>query len=151
MKHYAGIDVSLESASVCIVDERGLIVREGKVASEPEALIEWLGKLGRPLELIGLEAGPLSQWLHGGLSQAGLQVELLETGQAEERGSSILQRVTAPRRWTDLVLTNLIMWRPPRRPRTEESARRQDQTSRGIDFSTPVTEMARSRQRPFKA
>lgn len=79
MKYYAGIDVSLESASVCIVDERGLIVREGKVASEPEALIGWLGKPGAKVELIGLEAGPLSQWLHAGLSQAGLRVELLET------------------------------------------------------------------------
>jgi transposase len=79
MKYYAGIDVSLESASVCIVDERGLIVREGKVASEPEALIGWLGKLEAKVVLTGLEAGPLSQWLHAGLSQAGLTVELLET------------------------------------------------------------------------
>src|SRR5512139_2313764 len=79
MKYYAGIDVSLESASVCIVDERGLIVREGKVASEPVALIGWLGKPGAKVELVGLEAGPLSQWLHAGLSQAGLRVELLET------------------------------------------------------------------------
>lgn len=79
MKHYAGIDVSLESASVCIVDERGLIVREGKVAREPEALIGWLAKSGPQAVLIGLEAGPLSQWLHAGLSQAGLTVALLET------------------------------------------------------------------------
>jgi transposase len=79
MKHYAGIDVSLESASVCLVNEQGLIIREGKVASEPEALIGWLGKMGFKIELIGLEAGPLSQWLHAGLSQAGLKVELLET------------------------------------------------------------------------
>jgi transposase len=79
MKYYAGIDVSLESAGVCVVDERGLIVREGKVASEPGALIAWLGKPGAKVELIGLEAGPLSQWLHAGLSQAGLTVELLET------------------------------------------------------------------------
>lgn len=79
MKYYAGIDVSLESASVCIVDERGLIVREGKVASDPEALIGWLVKSGAKVALIGLEAGPLSQWLHAGLSQAGLTVELLET------------------------------------------------------------------------
>ena len=79
MKYYAGIDVSLESASVCVVDERGLIVREGKVASEPEALIGWLVKPGPKVVLVGLEAGPLSQWLHAGLSQAGLKVELLET------------------------------------------------------------------------
>jgi transposase len=79
MKYYAGIDVSLESASVCVVDEQGLIVREGKVGSEPEALIGWLAKPGAKVVLIGLEAGPLSQWLHAGLRKAGLTVELLET------------------------------------------------------------------------
>src|SRR5262249_28117960 len=78
MEHYAGIDVSLEQSSVCVVDDRGRIVREGKVASDPEALIGWFGSHGIELSLIGLEAGPLSQWLHGGLSQAGLEVVLLE-------------------------------------------------------------------------
>ena len=79
MKHYAGIDVSLETSSVCVVDAEGRIVREGKVASEPEALIAWLAALGFPLERVGLEAGPLSQWLHAAMAQAGLAVELLET------------------------------------------------------------------------
>ena len=79
MKHYAGIDVSLNSSSVCVVDASGKIVREGKVASEPVALITWLGSLGVNLERIGLEAGPLSQWLYGALREAGLAVELLET------------------------------------------------------------------------
>ena len=79
MEHYAGIDVSLESASVCVVEASGKIVREGKVASEPQGLIGWFGTLGLKLERIGLEAGPLSQWLYAGLRQAGLAVELLET------------------------------------------------------------------------
>ena len=35
MEQYAGIDVSLDSASVCIVDAQGKIVKEAKVASEP--------------------------------------------------------------------------------------------------------------------
>jgi transposase len=79
MNHYAGIDVSLERSSVCIVDGTGKIVREAKVPSEPEALVEWLCSQGLQLARIGLEAGPLSQWLYAGLKQAGLAVELLET------------------------------------------------------------------------
>jgi transposase len=79
MKHYAGIDVSLERSSVCVVDESGRIVREGKVASEPEALVVWFGALGLHLERIGLEAGPLSQWLYAAMRTAGFAVELLET------------------------------------------------------------------------
>src|SRR5580692_10739610 len=79
MEHYAGIDVSLESVSICVVDASGKIVREGKTASEPQALIGWFGTLGLKLERIGLEAGPLSQWLYARLRQAGLAVELLET------------------------------------------------------------------------
>jgi transposase len=79
MDYYAGIDVSLEYSSVCVVDTSGKIVREGKVASEPQALIGWLGALGFALSRIGLEAGPLSQWLYAAMQKAGLAVELLET------------------------------------------------------------------------
>jgi len=79
MNHYAGIDVSLEFSSVCVVEGSGKIVREGKVASEPEALVAWFGSLGLSLDRIGLEAGPLSQWLYAKLKQAGFAVELLET------------------------------------------------------------------------
>jgi transposase len=79
MDHYAGIDVSLECSSICVVDANGKIVREGKVASEPEALIAWLRSAGLSLARIGLEAGPLSQWLYAGMREAGLAVELLET------------------------------------------------------------------------
>jgi transposase len=79
MDHYAGIDVSLECSSVCVVDASGKIVREGKVASEPLALIAWFSSLGFGLVRIGLEAGPLSQWLYAAMREAGLAVELLET------------------------------------------------------------------------
>ncbi len=79
MNHYAGIDVSLECSSVCVVDASGKIIREGKVPSEPEALIAWFGSLGFELTRIGLEAGPLSQWLFAGMQKAGFAVELLET------------------------------------------------------------------------
>src|SRR6202040_1250812 len=79
MNSYAGIDVLLEASSVCVIDGNGKIVREGKVASEPEALIAWFSSLGLGLTRIGLEAGPLSQWLYAAMRQAGLTVELLET------------------------------------------------------------------------
>ena len=79
MEHYAGIDVSLEYSSVCVVDTSGKIVREAKVASEPEALITWFGAQGLAVARIGLEAGPLSQWLYAAMREAGLAVELLET------------------------------------------------------------------------
>ncbi len=79
MEHYAGIDVSLKDSSVCVVDSSGKIVRETKVASEPEALLRHFADLGFPVSRVGLEAGPLSQWLRESLVGAGLEVVLLET------------------------------------------------------------------------
>ncbi len=79
MDYYAGIDVSLEASSVCVVDGAGKIAREAKIASEPSALIGWFAALGLDLTRIGLEAGPLSQWLFAAMKRAGLAVELLET------------------------------------------------------------------------
>jgi len=79
MEHFAGIDVSLELSSVCVVDAQGKIVKEAKAASEPEALVAFFRSLGFAVKRIGLEAGPLSQWLHAGLKRAGFEVVLLET------------------------------------------------------------------------
>jgi transposase len=81
MTHYAGIDVSLETSSVCIVDGSGAVLRELKVESEPEALAAALTGVGLEFDRIGLEAGPMSQWLHAGLKAVGLPVVLLETRQ----------------------------------------------------------------------
>jgi transposase len=90
MEHYAGIDVSLECSSICVVDASGKIVREGKIASEPAALIGWFASLGFGLTRIGLEAGPLSQWLYAALREAGLAVELLETRHVKAALSAML-------------------------------------------------------------
>src|SRR6185312_11323463 len=57
----------------------GRILREAKVASDPEALMAWFGKQAVEMSRIGLEAGPLSQWLYAGMRMVGLAVELLET------------------------------------------------------------------------
>ncbi len=90
MEHYAGIDVSLEQSSVCVVDGTGRIVREAKVPSEPEALVRFFGQLGVVVARIGLEAGPLSQWLHGGLTGAGFGAVLLETRQVKAALSAMV-------------------------------------------------------------
>src|SRR5262249_57042024 len=60
-EHYAGIDVSLELASVCIVDANGKLVKETKVDSHPDALAALFNALRLPITRIGLEAGPPSQ------------------------------------------------------------------------------------------
>jgi transposase len=79
MDHFAGLDVSVKQTSVCIVDDTGKIVREAKVASEPEALLAVLTSGGHHFKRIGLEAGPLSQWLFSALGEAGLPVICVET------------------------------------------------------------------------
>ena len=79
MDHFAGLDVSVKETSVCIVDDTGRIVREVKVASEPEALLTALKNPSYHFKRIGLEAGPLSQWLFSALTEAELPVVCVET------------------------------------------------------------------------
>ena len=79
MKHYAGLDVSVKETSICIVDETGKICRELKVTSHPEDLLRVLQDPAWNLVRVGLEAGPLSQWLFNGLAEAGLPVVCIET------------------------------------------------------------------------
>src|SRR6059036_2335775 len=79
MDHFAGLDVSVKETSICIVDDAGKIVREVKVASEPEALLAVLKGPAYCFKRVGLEAGPLSQWLFNALAEAGLPVICVET------------------------------------------------------------------------
>ena len=81
MDHFAGLDVSVNETSVCIVDDAGGIIREVKVTSEPDALLEVLANPAYQFRRIGLEAGPLSQWLYSALAEAGLPVICVETRQ----------------------------------------------------------------------
>lgn len=83
MKHYAGLDVSVKDTSICIVDEDGRICREFKVTSHPEDISYALNGLGVRLERVGLEAGPLSQWLFEGLARARLPAICIETRHAK--------------------------------------------------------------------
>src|SRR5258705_10868616 len=79
MDNFAGLEVSVKETSICIVDDTGRIVKEVKVASEPEALLKVLGNPAYRFKRIGLEAGPLSQWLFSALAEAGLPVVCVET------------------------------------------------------------------------
>ena len=79
MKHYVGLDVSVKETSVCILDETGKVCREMKVPSDPQDIVQVLKEPAWQIERIGLEAGPLSQWLFNGLAEAGLPVVCIET------------------------------------------------------------------------
>jgi transposase len=63
MKYYCGLDVSLNSTSICIVNQDGALIREGEAPTEPVAINQWLKELGLPMERVGLEAGGLTPWL----------------------------------------------------------------------------------------
>src|SRR5438067_10052855 len=79
MDEFAGLDVSVKDTSVCIVDDTGRIVREVRVTSEPDALLTVLRNPTYRFKRIGLEAGPLSQWLFSALGEANLPVICVET------------------------------------------------------------------------
>lgn len=81
MKTFIALDVSLEKAAICVLSADGLVLAERVVQSTPEDLAAELRHLdvmdGRAL--VGLEAGPLSEWIARGLEEAGAQVTLMET------------------------------------------------------------------------
>jgi transposase len=106
MDYFAGLDVSVKETSVCIVDNEGRLVREVKVAREPEALLQVLMIPGQPFKRIGLEAGPLSQWLFSALAEAGLPVICVETRHMRAVLKAQINK-------TDVRLSNVI---PVRRP-----------------------------------
>ncbi len=95
MEQFAGLDVSLEETSICVVDERGRVVREARVASDPTAIVARFGQSGLSVTRVGLEAGPLSPWLHSGLVAGGLPAVCIETRRM--RGATLLMAVKTDR------------------------------------------------------
>jgi transposase len=81
--YFAGLDVSLEETAICVVDEAGRIVREARIGSEPEALVEFFRASGMVMERVGLEACSLTAWLQQGLSAEGIPAICIEARQAK--------------------------------------------------------------------
>jgi transposase len=81
--YFAGLDVSLEETAICIVDDAGVIVREARAASEPEALIAFFEASGMAMERVGLKACSLTAWLHQAFTEAGIVAICIEARQAK--------------------------------------------------------------------
>ncbi len=92
MEFYAGLDVSLETTSVCVVDGNGSVVREGKLASDPDAIELFLAEWGIHLKRVGLEAFSFSGWLFGELEEKGLPMICIETRHAKAAMNAMLNK-----------------------------------------------------------
>ena len=79
MAYFVGLDVSVKETSVCVVDNSGKVISEQKVLTEPDNIITLLTSIGETYARIGIEAGPLSQWLVNALIAADLPVICVET------------------------------------------------------------------------
>src|SRR5260370_23792236 len=79
MAHFVGLDVSVKETSVCVIDDAGKVILEQKVPTEPADIIALLTSLGVTYGRIGVEAGPLSQWLVNALTASDLPGICLET------------------------------------------------------------------------
>ena len=100
-RHWIGpsLGCSLEETAICVVDEAGGIVREARVASEPDALVSFFDALGMTMERVGLEACSLTAWLHQELSGSGIPAVCIEARQAESRDGCDAEQ-DRPQRWS---------------------------------------------------
>jgi transposase len=83
MTYYAGLDVSLRSVNLCLIDDQGDLVEEAKLSSDVQDIIAHLDRLDFAIERIGLEAGTLAQYLTYGLQSAGFEVVCMEARQVK--------------------------------------------------------------------
>ena len=79
MMHYVGLDVSMNTTFLCIVDEKGKIVKEGTAFSSPEVIGIFLRNTGLEIDKIGLESGCLTHYLKKGLQKMNYAVVGMES------------------------------------------------------------------------
>ena len=82
MKQYVGLDVSQRETSVCVVNEAGQVIFEGKAKSDPGALTELLRKRAPHAERIGFETGAMASWLGHELRRVDLPVVCIDARHA---------------------------------------------------------------------
>lgn len=79
MSLFAGLDISVKTTAICVLDNNGKVLLETTVESDPHAIAHCLCGFDESFERIGLEAGPLSQWIYAGLVAADLPAICVET------------------------------------------------------------------------
>jgi transposase len=87
---FAALDVSLEKTTICVMSVDGSLVEEAVVMTDPESIAACLQNHAHRLERIGLEAGPMSEWLVRGLADLGMSVVLMETRQVRAALSAMI-------------------------------------------------------------
>jgi transposase len=83
MRKVVGLDISLQKTAVCVLDRDGQLIWQGKADSEPGPLIDKLQLWRDQIDVMGLEACPLSEWLHRHLVAAGFKAVCVETRHAQ--------------------------------------------------------------------
>lgn len=81
MTYYVGLDVSVKLTAICIIDDAGKVAMERVVASDPEDIGRCIEEVDGEISRIGIEAGPLTPWLFGGLVERGLPAVCIEVRQ----------------------------------------------------------------------
>ena len=82
-QHYVGLDVSLETTSICVIDDQGAVVWRGKCSSTPESITGAVHTHAPAAVRVGLETGQLSNWLTINLRRRGLPVVCLDARHAK--------------------------------------------------------------------
>jgi transposase len=82
MERYVALDVSLKEICVCVIDGKGAVTFEGKVAAEPDALVSLIRNKAPQAARVGLETGATSPWLYHALKAADLPVVLMDARHA---------------------------------------------------------------------
>ncbi len=84
MKYYAGLDLSMETTEVCVVDEDGQRVLSGSAESDPKAIADLLSRC-EPIERCVIETGRMAPAFCLGLKQRGISIVCIDAYQAYQR------------------------------------------------------------------